>query len=67
MERVQDLESTYGRELIILEPGLFQRERTKLLRGGLQEEGSLCLRCHDVFKETQEDAKNRRLDYRVLY
>ena len=64
-ERVAELEAAHGRSLIIREPGLFHEKQRKLLRKGLQRNGSLCLLCHDVFEERQE--KDRRLDYRILY
>ena len=64
-ERVAELEAAYGRKLIIREPGLFHQKQRKLLRKGLQRNGSLCLLCHDVFEEKEE--KDRRLDYRILY
>ena len=64
-ERVAELETAHGRTLIIREPGLFHQKPRKLLRKGLQRNGSLCLLCHDVFEEKQE--KERRFDYRILY
>lgn len=64
-KRIQALETHYGRSLIVREPGLFHTQRRKLLRKGLQENGSLCLLCHNVFEEGQE--KKRRFDYRILY
>jgi len=66
-DRLEELETVYGRVLIIREPGLFHEKRKKLLRRGLQKDGSLCLRCHDVFEEDKEQEKERSLDYRVLY
>ena len=65
--QVARLEITYGRTLIIKEPGLFHKVRRKLFRHGLQRDGSLCLWCHNVFQEDQEYEKDRDLRYRILY
>ena len=64
-ERIAELETEYGQSLIIREPGLFHTTKRKLLRKGLQKDGSLCLLCHDVFEKGQK--KERRLDYRILH
>ena len=64
-ERIAELETEYGHDLIIREPGLFHTTKRKLLRKGLQKNGSLCLLCHDVFEKGQK--KERRLDYRILH
>ena len=64
-ERIAELEAEYGQSLIIREPGLFHTTKRKLLRKGLQKDGSLCLLCHDIFEEGQK--KERRMDYRILH
>ncbi|MEW6441537.1 MAG: hypothetical protein AB1640_11445 [bacterium] len=65
-EKVAELESRYGRTLIIREPGLFH-EKDGLVRGRPKLNGSLCLWCHDVFQEDPSHGPGSRLDYRMLH
>jgi len=67
MKRVAELEAEYGRALIIREPGLFHREKRKLLRKGFREGGSLCLGCHDVFQEGKGNAQSSPFGNRMLH
>jgi len=66
-DRVAELESKFGRTLIIREPGLFHGDRNGLLRQGIRLKGSMCLLCHDVFEEDRTHGESRRPDYRMLH
>jgi hypothetical protein len=64
-KRIEELKTEYGQPLLAREPGWSHPPQGKLLRKGLQKDGSLCLLCHDVFEG--EPGRERRYEYRILY
>ena len=66
-ERIAEMESAHAKKMIIRAPEEGKDEGTKLLRKGLQKNGSICLYCHDVFEdEGAGKGKESMGDYRML-
>lgn len=62
-EEIEAMEEEEGRKLVIRHPDIFLDEPRGMMRFGLQEEGSLCLWCHNVFEEEEKEPMRFRVSH----